>query len=178
MHCGWKIRKGVQEVTIYHPSPYLQRGVRIIDTPGVGSVYRHNTNVAYRYHPYVDAGIFIISADPPLSESEHLFLKDICDYVDKLFFVVNKSDQVCDRDREESMEFTHSILCSDLNRQDVMLHPLSARCALEAKTDNDGDKLEQSLLPQFEEQLKSFLLHEKGIVLLQLTPAACPVQEL
>ncbi len=159
--------KGVQEVTIYHPSPYLQGGVRIIDTPGVGSVYRHNTDVAYRYLPYVDAGIFIISADPPLSESEHLFLKDIRDYVDKIFFVVNKIDQVCDRDREESMEFTRTILCSDLNRQDVALHPLSARCALEAKTDNDADKLEQSLLPQFEEQLKSFLLHEKGLVLLR-----------
>jgi ribosome biogenesis GTPase A len=46
--------KRVQEVTIYHPSPYLQGGVRIIDTPGVGSVYRHNTDVAYRYLPYVE----------------------------------------------------------------------------------------------------------------------------
>ncbi len=164
-----KNRKNVHEVTIFHPSPYLQGGVRIIDTPGVGSVYRHNTDVAYRYLPYVDAGIFIISVDPPLSESEHLFLKDIRDYVDKIFFVVNKIDQVCDEDREESMEFTREILCMDLNRKDVTLYPLSARCALEAKTGSDAAKLEQSLLPGFEEQLRSFLLHEKGLVLLQST---------
>jgi len=79
-------REGVGEVTIFHPSPYLRDGVRIIDTPGVGSVYTHNTDVAYRYLPQVDAGVFVISADPPLSESEHQFLKDIRDYVDKIFF--------------------------------------------------------------------------------------------
>jgi hypothetical protein len=75
----------ISGVDVFYPSEYLKGGVRIIDTPGVGCVYRHNTDVAYSYLPYVDAGIFIISADPPLSESEHQFLKDIRGYVDKLF---------------------------------------------------------------------------------------------
>ncbi len=160
-------RKGVREVTIFHPSPYLRDGVRIIDTPGVGSVYRHNTDVAYRYLPYVDAGIFVISADPPLSESENQFLKDIRDYVHKIFFIVNKIDQVGERDRSESMEFTSSVLCSALGCEVVPLHPLSARWALEAKQEHDEAKLQQSLLPRFEEQLRAFLLNEKGMVLLQ-----------
>lgn len=160
-------RKGVREVTLFHPSSYLKDGVRIIDTPGVGSVYRHNTDVAYRYLPYVDAGIFIVSADPPLSESEHQFLQDIRDYVHKIFFVVNKIDQVSDRDREESMAFTRDILEKVLDRKGVMLHPLSARWALEAKQNGDENKLKQSLLPDFEAHLRSFLLNEKGIVLLK-----------
>jgi len=50
-------KKGVKEVIVFYPSEYLKGGVRIIDTPGVGSVYRHNTDVAYNYLPYVDAGI-------------------------------------------------------------------------------------------------------------------------
>lgn len=160
-------RKGVREVTLFHPSAYLRDGVRIIDTPGVGSIYRHNTDVAYRYLPYVDAGIFIMSADPPLSESEHLFLKDIRDFVDKIFFVVNKIDQVSEHDREESMEFTREVLRRDLDRKDVILHPLSARWALEAKQNDDNARLTQSMLPLFETQLQSFLLHEKGMVLLR-----------
>jgi len=160
-------REGVGEVTIFHPSPYLRDGVRIIDTPGVGSVYTHNTDVAYRYLPQVDAGIFVISADPPLSESEHQFLKDIRDYVDKIFFVVNKIDQVDKADQSESMAFTQSILCKALGCEEVTVHPLSARWALEAKQDKDPEKLERSLLPDFEDQLRAFLLHEKGLVLLQ-----------
>ena len=44
-------QKGVREVAITYPSEYLQDGVRVIDTPGVGSVYCHNTEVAYNYLP-------------------------------------------------------------------------------------------------------------------------------
>jgi len=65
------------------------------------------------------------------------------------------------------MEFTQSILCKALGCEEVTLHPLSARWALEAKQDNDPEKLERSFLPDFEDQLRSFLLHEKGVVLLQ-----------
>ena len=50
-------KKEVKEVRVFYPSPYLKGGVRIIDTPGAGSVYSHNTEAAYAYLPYVDAGI-------------------------------------------------------------------------------------------------------------------------
>ncbi len=45
-------QKGVKEVTVFYPSAYLKGGLRIIDTPGAGSVYSHNTDVAYAYLPY------------------------------------------------------------------------------------------------------------------------------
>jgi GTP-binding protein EngB required for normal cell division len=157
-------KKSVKEVTVFYPSEYLKGGVRIIDTPGVGSVYRHNTDVAYNYLPYVDAGIFIISADPPLSESELQFLKDIRGFVDKLFFAMNKIDQVSDEDRRESLEFTARILEQVLGVGAVKIYPLSARWALEAKKGANGKQLEQSLLPDFEQRLQEFLIHEKGKV--------------
>ncbi len=159
-------KKKVKEVTVFYPSDYLKSGVRIIDTPGVGSVYRHNTDVAYSYLPYVDACIFIVSADPPLSENEHQFLKNIRSYVDKLFFVLNKIDQVSDEDREESLEFTIRILEEDLGEGKVKIYPLSARWALEGKKGGDGQYLERSLLPGFEQHLQHFLIHEKGKVFL------------
>jgi GTP-binding protein EngB required for normal cell division len=160
-------KKGVKEVTVFYPSEYLKGGVRIIDTPGVGSVYRHNTDVAYNYLPYVDAGIFVLSADPPLSESEHQFLKDIRGYVDKLFFALNKIDQVSDEDRRESLEFTARILEKELGAGRVKIYPLSARWALEAKKGGNGSQLDRSLLPDFEQRLQEFLIHEKGKVFLK-----------
>ncbi len=160
-------KKSVKEVTVFYPSEYLKGGVRIIDTPGVGSVYRHNTDVAYSYLPYVDAGIFIVSADPPLSESEHQFLKDIRGFVDKLFFALNKIDQVSDADRQESLEFTARVLEQVLGVGAVKIYPLSARWALEAKKGGNGAQLEQSLLPVFEQRLQEFMVHEKGKVFLK-----------
>jgi hypothetical protein len=160
-------KKGVKEVTVFYPSQYLKGGVRIIDTPGAGSIYSHNTDVAYSYLPYVDAGIFVVSADPPLSKSEHQFLKDVRGYVDKLFFILNKIDQVSEEDRLESSGFTTRILEDDLGKGKVKMYPLSARWALEGKKGQDEALLSRSLLPDFERQLQEFLLHEKGNVLLQ-----------
>jgi len=159
-------KKAVKEVTVFYPSEYLKGGVRIIDTPGVGSVYRHNTDVAYAYLPYVDAGIFIVSADPPLSESEHQFLKDIRTHVDKLFFALNKIDQVSLQDRQESLEFTARMLEEALGTAAVKIYPLSARWALEGRKTGDDEKLKASLLPDFERRLQDFLIHEKGKVFL------------
>ena len=160
-------KKEVKEVTVFYPSQYLKGGVRIIDTPGAGSIYSHNTEAAYAYLPYVDAGIFVISADPPLSRSEHQFLKDVREYVDKVFFVLNKIDQVSDSDQKESLEFTCRIIEEEVGPGKVRIYPLSARWALEGKNAGDDSLLERSLLPEFERQLLDFLAREKGRVFLK-----------
>ena len=160
-------KKSVKEVTIFYPSQYLREGVRIIDTPGAGSVYSHNTEAAYAYLPYVDAGIFVISADPPLSRSEHQFVKDVREFVDKVFFVLNKIDQVSDSDQRESLEFTTRVIEEEIGTGKVRIYPLSARWALEGKRTGDDVLLQRSLLPEFETQLLDFLAREKGRVFLK-----------
>lgn len=161
----------VREVEVFYPCPLLRDGVRIIDTPGVGSVFNHNTEVAYAYLPNVDAGIFVVTADPPLSASEHRFLKEVRGYIDNLFFVLNKIDTVGERDLDEAMAFTSEILLQDLKRA-VTLWPISARLALEARRENDAEKLRRSRLPALEEELRRFLHQEKGKAFLQAVSAA------
>jgi GTP-binding protein EngB required for normal cell division len=159
-------RKGVREVEIAYPSDYLRDGVRIIDTPGVGSVYSHNTEIAYNYLPQVDAAVFVLTVDPPLSAAEQEFLKDIREYVHKLFFVLNKMDYVAAWERQEALDFTAQVLQENLDADRVTVFPVSAKMALEAKSNGHPNLLEASLLPQFEEHLRQFLYHEKGRVLL------------
>ncbi len=159
--------KSVKEVTVFYPSRHLKGGVRIIDTPGAGSVYSHNTEAAYAYLPHVDAGIFVVSADPPLSGSEHRFLTDVREFVGKVFFILNKIDQVSERDRAESLEFTARVIEQDIGPGEVRIYPMSARWALEGRKAGDDLLLERSLLPEFEKQLLDFLAREKGRVFLQ-----------
>ncbi|MHB9072753.1 MAG: dynamin family protein [Desulfobaccales bacterium] len=159
-------QKGVREVAISYPSDYLQDGVRVIDTPGVGSVYSHNTDVAYNYLPQVDAAIFVVTVDPPLSAAEQEFLKDIREYVHKLFFVLNKIDYVEAADRQEALEFTTQVLQDNLETQQVNIFPISAKLALNAKSNGHPENLEASRLPEFENHLRQFLYKEKGRVLL------------
>ncbi len=164
--CNPQNKLGVKDVEVFYPSDFVRDGVCIIDTPGVGSVFQHNTDVAYAYLPYVDAGIFIMTPDPPMGESEHRFLKDVRVYADKIFFILNKTDLVNDTDLAESNAFTADLLKKDLG-QSVSICPVSAKLALAGKLKNDIEILSQSGFLTFENDLKQFLHREKGRTFLQ-----------
>ena len=44
-------KKNVDKIDIYYPSDILRNGIVLIDTPGIGSIYSHNTEEVYRYLP-------------------------------------------------------------------------------------------------------------------------------
>ncbi len=159
--------KDVAEVVIKYPSEYLKDGVRLIDTPGVGSVYRHNTDVTYEYLPRSDATIFLISVDQPLSESELAFLKDIKSYSNRIFFLQNKSDYLTPEELKESLEFVKDVLSKEAGYRDVDIYPVSAKLSLTGKQSKDKELLDRSGMPEFEDRLHRFLIEEKGLVLLQ-----------
>lgn len=161
-----KNEKGVDRVEIAYPSAYLKNGVQIIDTPGVASVHEHNTKTTYEYLPRADAAIFLVSVDPPLTQAELHFLRDLKNVVTKTFFIQNKIDTVSKTDREESLEFSKSIIEKEAGFSDVEMYPLSAKDALEGKLASDQQKIEQSGLIGFEHSLDRFLMKEKGKVLL------------
>jgi len=160
-----KNEKDVSEVVITYPSSYLKGGVQIIDTPGVGSVYEHNTDVAYQYLPKSDAALFLLSVDQPLSRAELDFLKDVREYSNRIFFLLNKADYFSEADLRESMEFSKHVL-RETTAAEVRIFPISAKLALEGKLSGAEEIMEKSLLPQFSKVLSNFLMEEKGKVLL------------
>ncbi len=155
-------KKGVQEVDIAYPSEYLKDGVRIIDTPGVGSVYSHNTEVAYNYLPQVDAAIFVVTVDPPLSATEEDFLKDIREYVHKLFFVLNKIDYVEEAERQEALEFTRQVLTASLATDNLHIFPLSAKLAFEGKQHNNPSCWKQACCRNLKIICEPFCIKKKA----------------
>ena len=48
-------RRGVARVEVAHPASILARGVVLIDTPGIGSTFRHNTSTTLSFLPQCDA---------------------------------------------------------------------------------------------------------------------------
>ena len=58
---------GVARVLARLPAPLLDQGVRLVDTPGVGSVHAHNTLATGAYLPNLDAAVLVVAADPPIS---------------------------------------------------------------------------------------------------------------
>jgi small GTP-binding protein len=157
--------KAVNEVVVTYPSRYLKGGVRLIDTPGVGSIYQHNTDVAYRYLPKSDAVLFLLSVDQPMSKSEIDFLNDVREYSNRIFFLLNKADHLDEKDLSESIDFQKNVL-REATGTEVRIFPLSAKLALDGELRKSADMIQKSLLPQFSERLNTFLMEEKGMVLI------------
>lgn len=152
--------KGVREVVIAYPSPWLQGGVRLIDTPGIGSVYRHNTDVAFRFLPQADAVLFLLSVDQPVSQAEHDFLKEVSGYAGKTFVLLNKIDLLSEAELQESLAFTEQAVAKVLGR--ALVFPVSARRAIEANAQSSDALMQQSRFHAFSQALRAFLLEEKG----------------
>ncbi len=48
-------RLGINHVEVASPAEILSRGVVLIDTPGIGSTFRHNTEATLNFLPQCDA---------------------------------------------------------------------------------------------------------------------------
>ncbi len=159
-------RLGVLQADVWCPADILARGLVLIDTPGIGSTYQHNTETTLNFLPQCDAALFLVSADPPVTEVELDFLNEVRGKISRLFFLFNKVDYLRQEDRDKAVAFFREILVGKigLDRQ-VRVFPLSARDGLHARLDGNRDGLASSGLVQVEEHLVEFLMFEKAKVL-------------
>ena len=155
----------VREVVVFYPSLYLKDGVRLVDTPGVGSVYSHNTDVAYRYLPKSDAALFLLSIDQPVSSAELDFLADVRQYADRIFFLLNKIDYLPEDEVGRALSFSKETL-EKVMGPEIRIFPISAKLAINGQLERAPEQIEASRLPAFSEVLNRFLMKEKGKVLL------------
>jgi GTP-binding protein EngB required for normal cell division len=156
-----KNAKGVREVIATFPGEWLKGGIRLVDTPGIGSVHRHNTEATHQYLPQADAVIFVASVEQPVSTVELDFLADIRRYAGKVFCLLNKSDYLNEAELAESVAFATQALREALGAP-VPVFPVSARLALRGRMENDPELMARSRFPEFEATLRRFLLEEGG----------------
>ncbi len=153
--------KHVSEVIVGFPSEWLKGGLHLVDTPGVGSVHGHNSDVTHRYLPMADAVVFVISADQPLGRNELDFLEHVKGYAGKVFCLLNKVDYLETEERRESLAFTRDVLRGAIDT-DVPLFAVSARHALRARTEHDESLWVDSGMAAFDQALRAFLSNESG----------------
>jgi GTPase Era involved in 16S rRNA processing len=160
-----KNEKGVRHVEIAFPSQFLKDGIALVDTPGVGSLFLHNTETTREFIPNVDAAIFVLSADPPITQSEFEFLDAVAGQVERIFFLFNKADLLTAAELEETLSYTDDVIRGTLKIDPFMLLPISSRQALKGRQTTDIQLLEQSGIENIERLVASFLNNERISVL-------------
>jgi len=155
-------RLGVASVEVTHPAEILASGVVLIDTPGIGSTYRHNTEVALNFLAQCDAALFLVSADPPITQVELEFLREVRRRVSRLFYLLNKVDYLAPDEVEAALHFLRRTLSVAGVEDETPLLPLSARRGLEARRVGDSALWETSGLAEVESHLVRFLACDKA----------------
>ena len=157
---------GVLSIGMNSQSDFIKDGLILVDTPGVGSVHKHNTDAAYAFVKESDGVIFMISVDSPINEIEIEFLKNAKEFASKFYFVVNKIDNVSEDELVQYISYCKTLLCAILDIADVNMIPVSAKKRLGI------DELKRVLLEDVQKTSKEILERSAQMKLLDMIKQA------
>ena len=158
---------GVRDAALTCASDLLANGTVLIDTPGFGSTHLHNTQTTLDLLVECDAALFLLSADPPMTQTEMEFLRQVKERIPKLYFILNKVDLLSPPELKEVEGFIRGILTKELGfPPDVALYRTCAVKGERAESGKDGDDAwEQSGLGAVKREVLDFMVREKYFTL-------------
>jgi len=109
-------QKNVEVVDIELPSLEQYPGLRLVDTPGLGSIFKYNTEVSEEWLPEVGAAIIAISSDRPLSENDLNLIRELMDFTPKVVILLTKADMLSDEQQREVVRFFKDSLRREFNQ--------------------------------------------------------------
>jgi GTP-binding protein EngB required for normal cell division len=136
-----KNTKKVASVTVELPSLKIYHCLQFVDTPGLESVFEHNTEMALDWLPKVGLALVTVSVDPPLSKHDVALIRTLLGYTPKVVILLTKADLVTETERKEIAEFIGTELHKEFGFE-FRIVPFSARPDYEhLKTTLDSDLL-------------------------------------
>lgn len=157
--------KCVDFIGIELPSPLLKDGLCIIDTPGVGGLYKSHRDITWRYAPNADAVFFILdSTEAVLSSDEILFLRELVGEVTKRVYFAQTKTDAADVETVQAWEKRNkSLLAKEVGIPDknIRYFPVSSLNKFKADKTYSGKKLVRSGFPPLLHFLNHVLIPAK-----------------
>lgn len=97
--------KQVALVEVELPSLKRFHNIRFVDTPGLESVFTHNTETALSWLPQVGLALVAIGVDPPLSERDLTLMRNLYQFTPHVSVLLTKVDALTEPEREEVVAF-------------------------------------------------------------------------
>lgn len=151
-----------EKVELFWPLELCHNSVEIIDSPGLNE-HKSRTTVTANYLLQADAVVFVMTCNALASASEMEVIENSLhrNGYEDIFFICNRFDEIRERERESVIRFAHKKL-DDKTSLPNGIQFVSAADALDAKLENDPNKLEKSGFVQMEKDLLTFLVQNRG----------------
>ncbi len=159
--------KNVTKVIIYYPSEIL-KFVTIIDTPGVGSSLEHNTQTTLEFVNKIDAAVFMLSTDIPITKLEVEFLSKLKEIVPRIIFVLNKTDLLENKSLTELTDYNNQVL-NEICENNFKIIQTSSKLALEGLRGNNPALIEKSNIGKVKQVIFDLLNNEKEEIFIKAT---------
>jgi GTP-binding protein EngB required for normal cell division len=119
-------RRQVAVVDVFTPALRDWPGVRLVDTPGLGSVYAHNAKATRDWLPNAASVLVAVSAERPLSEEDRRLIEEARQTAPRVAVLLTKVDLLSDAERAEVIGFLEDRL-RELFGGEVPVLPFSTR---------------------------------------------------
>jgi GTP-binding protein EngB required for normal cell division len=119
-------RRQVAVVDVFTPSMSDLPGVRLVDTPGLGSVLAHNTETTRTWMPNVAVALVTVSAERPLSDEDRRLVAEARQMAPRVVVVLTKVDLLNEAERAEVIAFLERALRASFGAS-VPVLPFSIR---------------------------------------------------
>jgi GTP-binding protein EngB required for normal cell division len=98
-------RRQAAVVDVFTPALRDWPGVRLVDTPGLGSVFAHNTETTRTWMPNVAVALLTVSAERPLSDEDRRLVTEARQTAPRVIVVLTKVDLLTDGELAEVTGF-------------------------------------------------------------------------
>jgi GTPase Era involved in 16S rRNA processing len=140
-------QRNVIRAVVEIPSPRLNQGIVLVDTPGLGSLARRGAAETMAYLPGCDLAILLIDAGSTLNDEDLGTLRLLCEGGIPAIVLLSKADLLRDADLVRVSEYIETQVRTELALE-VHVHPVSAFPKHSVLLDR---LLERELLPRFRE---------------------------
>jgi len=151
--------KQVSLVELQISSPGAWEGIRFVDTPGLGSIFYHSTQVSMDWLPKVGVAIVAVSVSHPFSEQDLVLLKEVFRHTPEIVILLTKVDLVSDAQWTAVVEFTLSQIIRHTGRE-ARIFPFSVRPSFERLQRNISEYLLREISERHEEKSEEIVAHK------------------
>ncbi|WP_332693216.1 dynamin family protein [Halalkalibacter lacteus] len=137
----------IDSVTLYYDCSLTEKGIILVDTPGVNSIHGRHTNVAFKQLRDSDAIFYLTYYNHAFSKADQQFLQQMAKVnegfrSDKLYFILNAADLASSPYELNGVKkHVHDQLVTN-GLINPRLYPLSSKKGLEGKRNSrSGDEL-------------------------------------
>jgi GTP-binding protein EngB required for normal cell division len=151
--------KEVSIVDVELPALSDFRGMRFVDTPGLGSIFAHNTKVSMDWLPRVGGALLAVSVNHPLSEQDLNLLLEMFRHTPETAILLTKADLVSGDQLGTVVEFTKQQVVHHAGKE-VAILPFSNRPGFDSLRSAMREHLFRRIVHRREETFEEIVSHK------------------